>query len=541
MAHRRSTGTTAQTALNSLAALFLALLAGCGGQASAEVLASDGAGLAGRAPTVAAAPAPARAAEDPTRAARSAKLTAEARQLVARFIEKARVESKGKAHGNNVRVAVCLRELGAEAELVALRADAPQVPASNLKLVTTAAALILLGPGAEWVTPFESSARLVDGVLAGELVLRAAGDPLCDPAGDGAAERRVRAAVRALAEAGVRRIAGDLVLDEGDFAAPAPGPSWPDPSQRWAEYCALAGGFSVNGGVLHARVRAGAVGKNAELAVFPRAHGLESAYGVKTVAGAAVDVRVGATATTATVKGTIGASLGEYEAEFAHPDPVLLFGAVLRDALRAEGITLDGALVRRRGSARGKPLAELRSPLAECLAPINAESRNSIADQLFFSLGHAVSGQGTRAGGAQAVAQALARLGVPREDLVQVDGSGLSRDNRVSARAVTALLERVLGADPAAARLYRDSLAVMGRKGTLEERLRGTAAEGRVFAKTGWISGVSTLSGYLAPAQGEPKVFSILIEYPSELGGLNTSAWKPLQDELVLLFLGGGA
>jgi D-alanyl-D-alanine carboxypeptidase/D-alanyl-D-alanine-endopeptidase (penicillin-binding protein 4) len=520
-------------------ALLLVLFAACGRQASAEVLASDGAGLAGRAPTVAAAPA--RVGEDPTHAARSAKLTADARALVARHVERARIESKGKAHGNNVRVAVCLRELGAGEELVALRADAPQPPASNLKLVTTAAALILLGPGAEWVTPFESSARLADGVLAGDLVLRAAGDPLCDPDNDGAAEARVLAAARALAEAGVRRIAGDLVLDEGDFAAPEPGPSWPDASQRWAEYCALAGGFSVNGGVLHARVAAGAVGKSASLAIHPRAHGLESSYGVKTVAGSAVDVRVGATATTATVKGTIGAKLGAYEAEFAHPDPVLLFGAVLQDALRAAGITLDGTLVRRRGVPRGKTLAELRSALAESLAPINAESRNSIADQLFFSLGHALVGAGTRAGGARAVTEALARLGVPREDLVQVDGSGLSRDNRVSARAVTALLERVLGADPAAARLYQQSLAVMGAKGTLETRLKGTAAEGRVFAKTGWISGVSALSGYLVPEHGRPSVFSILIEYPSEIGGLNTSAWKPLQDELVLLFLGGGA
>ncbi|MEQ1894791.1 MAG: D-alanyl-D-alanine carboxypeptidase, partial [Planctomycetota bacterium] len=370
MAHRRSSRTTAQAAL---AALLFVLAAACGTQAAAEVLAGDGAGLAGRAPVVAEVPPPRR--EDPTAAARAEKLTAAARALVGRYVEKARVESKGKAHGNNVRIAVCLRELGAERELVALRADAPQAPASNLKLVTTAAALILLGPGAEWVTPLESSARLVDGVLGGDLVLRASGDPLCDPAGDGAAEARVQAAARALAEAGVRRIAGDLVLDEGDFATPAPGPSWPDASQRWAEYCALAGGFSVNGGVLHARVEAGAVGKNASLAVHPRAHGLESSYGVKTVAGSAVDVRVGATATTATVKGTLGASLGQYEAEFAHPDPVLLFGAVLTDALRTAGITLDGALVRRRGVPRGKVLAELRSPLAGSLASITAESR----------------------------------------------------------------------------------------------------------------------------------------------------------------------
>ena len=536
MARVRSSRTSAEAAL---IALLVALLATCGRPAEAAPPPVSGAGLAGRASAVTAPPAP--QPEDPQQVARAERLTRAARALVAKHLEVARKASQGKAHGNNVRVAVCLREVGSARDLVALRADAPQAPASNLKLVTTAAALILLGPGAEWVTPFESSARLVDGVLTGDLVLRAAGDPLCDPRGDGAAEARVLAAARQLAAAGVRRIAGSLVLDEGDFADPAPGPSWPDPSQHWAEYCALAGGFSVNGGVLHARVRAGEVGAAAALAVHPRAHGLESSYGVRTVAGSAVDVRVGATARTATVKGTIGAKLGEYEAEFAHPDPVALFGAVVQDALRSAGITLDGSVVRTRGTARGKVLAELRSQLAESLAPINAESRNGVADQLFLSLGHAVAGAGTRAGGARAVGEALTRLGLPGEELVQVDGSGLSRDNRVSARAITALLERVLGADPAAARLYRESLAVMGEKGTLEDRLRGTPADGHVFAKTGWITGVSALSGYLAAPGGRPAVFSILIEYPPELGGLNTSAWKPLQDELVLLFLRGDA
>ena len=99
----------------------------------------------------------------------------------------------------------------------------------------------------------------------------------------------------------------------------------------------------------------------------------------------------------------------------------------------------------------------------------------------------------------------------------------------------------MLASEPATARLYRDSLAVMGRKGTLEERLRGTAAEGRVFAKTGWIAGVSALSGTTEPEHGEATVFSILIEYPSDLGGLNTSCFKPLQDELVLLLFNEGA
>jgi D-alanyl-D-alanine carboxypeptidase/D-alanyl-D-alanine-endopeptidase (penicillin-binding protein 4) len=123
---------------------------------------------------------------------------------------------------------------------------------------------------------------------------------------------------------------------------------------------------------------------------------------------------------------------------------------------------------------------------------------------------------------------------------VQVDGSGLSRDNRVSARQITALLAGVL--EQPVGRAFRDSLAVAGRAGTLEDRLRGTAAEGRVFAKTGWIAGASSLSGVLTTESGLDLVFSILVSYPPELGGLNQHCFKPLQDALVLRMVqdGGG-
>ena len=480
-------------------------------------------------PTVPEAPEP-----DPELVRRGERLTAAFRAKIARWTEEARKQSKGKADAGNVHVSVAVRELGSRHDLVLLRADEVRRPASNLKLVTTAAALVLLGRGATWVTPVEAVGAIRDGTLEGDLVVRAGGDPLCDPEGQGRVEERLDALAQQLHEGGLRRVIGALVLDEGTFADPAPGPAWPDPSQRWAEYCALSGGFSANGGVLHALVRAGRPGGEASIEVHPSPHGLKSDYGVRTEAGTAVDVRVGATATTATVRGRIGQGLGQYEAEFAHPDPVRHFGELLRAALRSAGIAVDGELRRERGVAHGVRLAELRSPLADCLAPINAESRNGIADQVFLSLGASVCGAGTREAGARAVAMALERLGVPASSIVQVDGSGLSRDNRVSARAIVALLERVLGADPETARLYRDSLAVAGQTGTLEDRLGGTHAEGRVHAKTGWIAGVSALSGLAEPEDGRPVVFSILVEYPSALSGLNSGVFKKLQDELVL-------
>jgi D-alanyl-D-alanine carboxypeptidase/D-alanyl-D-alanine-endopeptidase (penicillin-binding protein 4) len=528
----------ARTCAALSALLALALGATCAGEAAAALLAPSDPVRQG-APSARAPRAVDRHAGAGAERARA--LGADFGGRIEHWTREAQRLSKGRAHGGNVRVAACVRGLDSGVEWVALRADELHTPASNMKLATTAAALILLGRGAEWVTPFEAAGTLQGGTLAGDLVVRAAGDPLFDPAGQGEVAARLAAVAERLHAAGLRRIQGDLVLDEGRFAAPAPGPGWPDPNQHWAEYCALSGGFSVNAGVLFARVSAGAVGGPAQLVVRPAPHGLKSDYGVRTVAGAKVDVRVGATASTVTVKGTLGQGIGQYETEFAHPDPVAWFGALVGEALHARGIVLEGGVRRVREVAPGRTLAELRSPLAPCLEGINAQSRNGLADQLFLSLGHALTGEGSRAGGARAVESALERLGLPRTSLHQVDGSGLSREDRVSARALCALLERVLGAEPETARLYRDSLAVMGRKGTLEGRLRGTVAEGRVFAKTGWIAGVSTLSGYAAPEEGEALVFSILIEYPSELAGLNTSCFKPLQDELVLRLFREGA
>lgn len=547
MADRERLQASAPALAGVLGALVLVALGPAGPSCSRQVVQADSStvpvaeGLRSPSPAtktpprIETAPAPASSARpDPGLERRARALTGSFRAAITRWTEEARKRSHGKAGERNVRVAVAVHELGSGAELVALRADEPQRPASNLKLVTTAAALVLLGRDVEFVTPVDARGSLENGVLAGDLVLRAAGDPLWDPEGRGHIEGRLDELARRLRARGLREVQGDLVLDEGSFAEPGPGPSWPDPSQRWAEYCALSGGFSANGGVLCAEVQPRALGERARVEVHPSPHGLRSAYDVRTVAGTVVDVRVGATVSTVTVQGALGERKERYLAEFAHPDPVELFGTLLRSRLEANGIEIAGGLRRERGIAPGQRLAELRSPLSELLEPINAESKNGVADQLFLALGHTVAGEGTRAGGARAVRQALERLGLERDHLVQVDGSGLSRDNRISARAIAVLLERVLGSDPETARLYKGSLAVAGRKGTLEDRLRGTAAEGRVFAKTGWIAGTSALSGLCELPDGRSCVFSILVEYPSELSGLNSSCFKPLQDELAL-------
>ncbi len=463
---------------------------------------------------------------------RAARVERRLRGILSRWIAAASERTGGAANQRSVTVAVHVRALEDGVELAAVEADRALRPASNLKLVTTAAALVLIGPGMEFVTPFEARGELKGGVLQGDLLVRASGDPLCREDRDARIEPRLDGVAQDLWEQGLREVRGDLVLDEGTFADPAPGPGWPDPSQHWTEYCALSGGFSVNGGVLTAYVQPGRPGEAASVSVHPAPHGLAERYGVETTRDT-FDVRVGATASSVTVQGKIPRWKTDLAAEFAHPDPVQHFGAVLADRLRARGIVIRGTTRRERGLPPGKTLAQLRSPVDETLGPINADSRNGVADQLFLAIGNAVTGDGSRAGGRAATARALERLGVASEGLVQVDGSGLSRGNRITPRQITALIGTVLAWRGVGER-FRGSLAVAGRRGTMEDRLDGTPAEGRAFVKTGWIAGVSALSGICRTQEGEELVFSILVEYPRHLGGLNTHCFKPMQDEIVL-------
>ena len=464
------------------------------------------------------------------------------RTRIADSLASAARATKDTVNARNTTVAVCVRRLGRPGALVALEADRALRPASNMKLVTAAAPLVLLGPDAMLETPFDAGGELDGGVLRGDLVVRAGGDPLFDPSADGRVAHLLAPLVADLRAAGLTRIAGNLVLDEGGYAAPAPGPGWPDASQYWQEHCALAGGFSANAGCLTAVVGATRTGELARAEVHPLHHGLARTGTVRTVALPPLDVRVGVQGVgtrQVVLDGKIPASVPHWTSRFAHPDPVELFGNVLAAALREGGIVLDGQVVRARRPETLRTLATLRTPVISLLGPINTDSNNAVADQLFLALGGRLYGEPTRAGGAKATAAALEKLGVSAKGLVQVDGSGLSRDDRITARQLAALLDAVLAEPGPRADAFLASLAVGGETGTLSARLKEKDVRGRVRAKTGFIGGTSTLSGVIETAAGEWLVFSILIEYP-RFGGLNTSHWKPLQDELVKELLSNG-
>jgi D-alanyl-D-alanine carboxypeptidase/D-alanyl-D-alanine-endopeptidase (penicillin-binding protein 4) len=475
-------------------------------------------------------------ANTPAARTRDRALEEHVRELVGEALEKARERTKGKVGPANVRVALHVREAGRGGELVALDADRPLRPASNQKLFTTAAALCSLGADWNFLTRFDSQAPIVNGELQGDLVVRAGGDPLFDPLAHGKLDFFFSRIARQLKQAGISSVAGALVLDEGDFLEPGPGPAWPPTNQYWAEFCALSGGLNANAGCLTALVKPDKGLEGADVAVEPRWHGLKQNFGVNTIARGKLDLQVQARNGELLVRGVIPRGVSEYEVRFAAPDPVLLFGNSALGALRAQGVRIERGLRRERNAPPGRELARLATPLTDLLGPINTDSNNVCADQVFLALGHARGGGGTREGGARATREALQHLGIPAEGYAQVDGSGLSRDDRVSAQMITALIDAVLRLDPKVARAYVASLAVGGETGTLEKR----GLDENVRAKTGFIAGTSALSGLVETRSGRTLVFSILVDYP-KWDGLNTSCWKPMEDAICKLLAGWDA
>lgn len=448
---------------------------------------------------------------------------------IANAVEIARKRSKGKVNGSNVAVAVHVRDLEDGAPLASVQASRSLTPASNMKLLTCAAALVLLGPDWNFETPFEASGDIGGGRLRGDLVARAGGDPMYIAGSDGSLEPWLDDLAAQLRAAGIERVTGALVLDEGTFRTPGPGPGWPSADDLWQEYCALAGGFSANAGCLQANIRPTQVGQRAEVRVRPRHHGLTRTGTVTTKNGGRLNIGVEARRGRVVVRGDLPKSTSSYQPRFAYPDPVDLFGHAFVGGLAARGIEITGGFRRERDVIRGRPVATLRSSLASTLAPILGDSNNSVADQLFLATGLAEFGSGRREEGQKAVVRALQELGVSGTGYTQVDGSGLSRDDRATAEQFTALIRAVMAREGAGA--FRAALPIAGKTHKLAKRMRGTAAEGRVRAKTGWINGASSLSGLVECESGRTLVFSILVHYP-RADGLNTHAWKPLQDRI---------
>lgn len=403
------------------------------------------------------------------------------------------------------------------------------VPASNTKLVVTAAAAALLPPDFTVATGVYATGPVERGVVRGDLVLYGRGDPAfsercyaVDTLAAGACDADPAAPLRALAAqlagAGIREVTGEVVGDGSWFEPLTVHPTWEAYDLAWW-YAAPVSGLTFNDNSLKVRHAPGpAPGAPPRIAVEPD-YG-DVALENRAVTGAAgsrptLDIFRGTWAGEYLALGSVPADAREEVQYVAVADPALFAARAFRAALADAGIRVAGGAWSTTDSTRyararqGAPLAEVRSrPLRDWIFPILNTSQNLFAEVLLKQLGRQFRGVGSWEAGIDVERRFLVdSVGVDSTQFSLSDGSGLSAINLVSPLAFTRLLgymRRHPNWPTFAAGLPR-----AGQRGSLRFRFAGTPVEGRVLAKTGSISRVNTLSGYVERPDGSWRVFSV--------------------------------
>lgn len=389
-------------------------------------------------------------------------------------------------------------------EVFAGHPDRPLIAASNVKIMTALAALETFGPTHRFVTEIRADRRPDANGTVGRLVVVGGGDPSLT------SEQMWRLAAD-LARLGLRRVDGDMVLDAGAFDTEWWHPSWGAASAR--AYHAPVAGLSVNYGSFTAEVRPGnQPGVAARVSLDPPVPFFALANQAKTISGSSAQIAVDRApqenGDRVLISGSIGGDAPPQQVFRSVSNPVLYAGHVLRQQLAANGIEVAGM---RAGTAEPDDVEILRfagKPLAEIVQLCMKYSNNNIAESLLKAMGRqSAGGVGSWPTGSSAMRRTLTDLGIPGDGFSLVDGSGLSRDNRVSPRAfvsAVAVAERSFRYGPE----FLAALPIANRDGTLERR--ANAARDEVRAKTGLLSGATALSGVARGRSGRRFHFSII-------------------------------
>lgn len=418
--------------------------------------------------------------------------------------------------------------------------DEARVTASNTKLPTTAATLDALGPGYLFETRLLLRGTVQDGVLRGDLGVVGGGDPQISGRIDGDPYAVFRDWAHALAARGVRRITGDLYLDAGLFEAMQIHPDWPR-AQAASWYEAPIAALSFNDNCVLVRVSPPAAGAHAgaplRVEIIPPVHILQVEITARSTASRRNNhVNVARHDDHLLVSGGMNQQSGPFDVWVTVPDPVQYFGLALVDALAEEGVTVQGGLrpVPRLPGPVWERVAVYRSSLLDAIRIANKRSQNFYAESLVKLLGARRCGEGSWRAGVKAVGEFLVGLGVPTGTFNMVDGSGLSRDNRFTPRAMTQLLRHMYDS-PAGAEFVQSLPASGEAEGSLHQRMTVAPYRGNVFAKTGTIDGVSALSGYAKAVSGKIYAFSVLLNRTRDTGQARAA-----QDRIVMALVDHG-
>ncbi len=389
----------------------------------------------------------------------------------------------------------------------------PMNPASTMKLVTTYAALNLLGPTYTWKTEAYAAGPLRGHVLDGDLALRGGGDPKLVVEQLWLLTHRIRSY-------GIREIRGDVLLDKTAFAVAPVDPAAFDgeglrpynagPDALLLNYKSVTFGFLPDPETRTARV-----------IVTPALAGLKAPLAVRTVEGPCGDWRGRlqgdfSNPMAPQFRGAYPLACGERLWHVSVLDHTQYFAAAFRALWESTGGTWSGKVREAPVPPDARRIAVHESPaLAEQIRDINKFSNNVMTRQLFLTIGAELSRQpGTTERGERAVRQWLANRGLEMPELVLENGSGLSRVERISAASMARLLAHAF-ASPLMPE-FMSSLPMVGVDGTMRNR---TGAAGNAHIKTGLLADVRAIAGYVHAASGRRYAVVSFINHPNARDG----------------------
>ncbi|MFE9691501.1 D-alanyl-D-alanine carboxypeptidase/D-alanyl-D-alanine-endopeptidase [Micromonospora sp. NPDC005806] len=412
--------------------------------------------------------------------------------------------------------------------------DRRLIPASNTKLLTSTAAMKLLGPGHRFTTDVLSDGVRRAGVLSGNVYLRGGGDPTM------LAEDYDRLAAQVAAE-GVRMVTGNLVADDTRYDRTRLGPdwTWDDESYYYAAQVSaltVAPDTDYDAGTVIVRAAPGGQAGARPLVTMTPANGwLRIDNRAETVATGETTISFEREhgGNTIVVTGQIAVGQAPESDWMTVWEPTGYAADIFRSALQRHGVRVLGRTVLGQATPeQAETVARHDSmPLSELMVPFLKLSNNGHAEVLTKELGRVLSGSGTWTAGLTAISEYVGDSGMDTGTLRQRDGSGLSRRNMIPPAQFVSLLSTVR------AESWFDTwyaaLPVAGNAerfvgGTLRSRMRGTAAANNVHGKTGSLTGVSSLSGYATDADGHLLAFSIV------LNNYLTSSVKGLEDQIAI-------
>jgi len=409
-----------------------------------------------------------------------------------------------------------VRDATTGAIIYSKNAEQRVIPASNEKLMTSAAALAVLGPGFKFHTYARYSGAKSGSTVTGNLYLRGEGDPTLTYA-------QFDKIAAAVAAAGITKVTGNLVADDTWFDRTPLGLDWSWQDEQYADNAPIsaltvAADGNYNAGAVAVQTKPGAAASNAGVVTLTPANSVVKVVN-NTVTGAAGSATtVSATRShgtnTVTVSGSIPLGGATRTNLVSVQDPVQVAAGVFRDALKRRGVTVSGSTTTGATPSTATTITDHTSiTLAQLLPYFLKLSNNGHAELLTKAMGRAKTpgSAGSWSTGLAAATGALKAIGVDTSRITMGDGSGLSRRDWLTPAQIATLLQVAQSRSwfatwYAALPIAGDPAPLVG--GTLASRMRGTPAEGNLHGKTGTLSGVNALSGYVTDKGGRKLLFS---------------------------------